>query len=293
MGLSARNLARLEILASAAKRGRLAPDSAEAREYARLREAEAAGVDVVGEVEAAPVAGPSVLDITSVAGQAEWYGVSKRTINVWRGKGAPLGRPAEMVAWWARAYPGQVINPKIISALARSGGVAPSVEALVSRPAAASPAASPAPAEVSVSLAAEIDGDVGFDATHKRMLEEEVRLYERIKLLERTGRQEEADALRPAWLNLSTSLGSADTRQIRNALQRGDLIPRSVVEKEFASLMAHHPEVIRGELKGMRTRIEPTPPAHVWEPQIDRFCDELFGTLPEKLLGKARLEVAA
>lgn len=286
MGLSARNLARLEILAPLAKKGRLAPDSAEAREYARLREAEEKGVDLVEEEPAVEPA-PSALALGTVAEQAEFYGVSKRTINIWRGKNAPLGRPVEMVAWWAKAYPGQSINPKIVSALARTGG---EVSAPVVAAAPVVPAEAPAVTGVGL---AEASGDVGFDSTHRRMLEEEVRLYDRIKSLEAQGRVAEADTLRPAWLNLSTSLGAADTRQIRNAMQRGDLIPRSVIEKEFSSLMAHHPEVIRSELKAWRTSLEPVPPAHIWEPLVDQFCDGLFSALPDKLLGRATPEMAA
>jgi hypothetical protein len=286
MGLSARHLARLEILTPLAKRGRLAPDSAEAREYASLKEAEARGVDPMEEVPvaAAPVA--TMLAIGTVVEQAQFYGVSKRTINVWRGKNAPLGRPAEMVGWWSKAFPGQAINPKIISALARTGGVVPTVADVALPPKAAAGPAREVPPSLP-SAPSEIDGEIGFDATHRRMLEEEVRLFERIKWLESKGRQEEADTLRPAWLNLSTSLGSADTRQIRNALQRGDLIPGSLVEKEYASLIVHHPEVLRSELKEMRTLMEPLPPAHVWDPQIDRLVDSLFRAMPEKLLARA------
>jgi hypothetical protein len=143
--------------------------------------------------------------------------------------------------------------------------------------------------------------EAGFDATHSRMLAEEARMYARIQGLERAAGearragngemgdqlQAEADGLRPQWVRLSESLGAADTRQIRNALQRGDLVHRSKVEQEYSRLIQVHPEVLRFELKAVREELDPVPPAAIWDAKVDKVLDELFRRLPDRLLEAA------
>lgn len=272
VGMSRRYRERLELLRVWARKGKLAPDSGEARELESLAAAEEADVDPVLEV--APVVEDlPLLGMESREAQAKFYGVSLRTIGLWRKQRAPLGRPSEMVGWWGRAFPGRPINVKILEALTK-GPRGPEPVVAVEEPVALEP----------MGEVVEMDVGVGFDHAHHRMLQEEARLYARITRLEAAGRPEEADVLRTAWVKLSDSLGSADTKQIRNSLARGDLIQRNVIEKEFASLMRHFPEVLRAELKNMRIEVAPTVPAGEWDTRIDLHLDKLFGALPEVLM---------
>jgi hypothetical protein len=186
-----------------------------------------------------------------------------------------------MMSWWAKAFPGKPVNRGILATLGRGPAAAPPVvpvapgPALVLEQQVVEPVMMPAGVEI------------GFDATHQRMLAEEAALYSRIKRMEERGDFEGADGLRPSWVRLSESLGAADTRQIKNALQRGDLLVRAQVEQEYARLLRAHPEVLRHELKAVREEMEPVPPAAVWDARVDRVLDSLFRAMPDKLMEAA------
>lgn len=226
---------------------------------------------------------------TSIRLQALLYSVSRRTITAWRQRMAPLENPSAMPTWWGRAFPGKMINPGIHRALATNsrkrgtGGKNASDPATAGRPELNLPPPPPL--------------KVGFEHTYRRACTEEMKLHGRLRALElasaearKDGNRTEADALQaeadamlPLWMKLSRVVGHSDTRQIRNALQRGDLIRRDSIEAEYSSLMRVLPEVMREDLKEMRTELEPLPPQELWDAKVDSILDEMFKNMPPRL----------
>jgi len=125
---------------------------------------------------------------------------------------------------------------------------------------------------------------LGFDATHARTLREERKLYGRLQHYEKTKQYDLAAALRPEWLTLVSTLANADSKQIRGAVARGELVSRAEIEREYKSLIGFHPEVLRAEVKALRLLLDPVPPAQVWDKRVDALIDNLFRSLPDKLL---------
>lgn len=209
----------------------------------------------------------------SQANMAAKYQVSLDTIRIWRRKKAPFSDPAAMLEWWPKTFPGRQVNPGIVREAERA--IAPPAKR-------GRPKKDGSPQADGKGITVEI----GFDATHQRMLEEEARMYQRIAEFEAAGQQSMADALRPGWMKISEALGAADTRQIKNAIQRGDLIPRPKVEQQYATLLRIHPEVLMHGMKEMRTKLDlsPLPPAAAWDAEVERLLNDLFRALPQKLL---------
>ena len=273
MGLTTKQQIRLQVLTIAMNRGKVLPDSPQAEEFEQLsllmKEAE----------EPASVVSP--LSVSTAVEQANFYGVSKRTIDEWRKRRAPLGDPASMVGWWAKTFPRfKAINSGILAALNRTNQAAAPTEVLArnddpTSPQDEFPDDEPLPEDCA---------GIGFDATHARMLRDERRLGTRIEWLERNKQYEKAASLRPQWAAMTAALASADSKQIRNAIVRGELVSRSEIEREFKSLMAFHPEVLRAEVKALRVLLDPAPPAQVWDKRVDAIIDNLFRSLPDKLL---------
>jgi hypothetical protein len=76
-------------------------------------------------------------------------------------------------------------------------------------------------------------------------------------------------------------------RQALTTVQRFVLkvkVHRAKVEQEYARLIVVHPEALRHMLKGVREKLEPVPPAGVWDASVDAAVDDVFRRLPEKLL---------
>lgn len=282
MGLTAAQSARLAGYLPLVKQGKLVPGGDEWRDYVRLSAALKEGRDVAEEdlvLEAtAPPAGVATQTLQQ---KAEFYEVSRRTIINWKRAGAPLSDPAAMVGWWHRKFPGIPLNQGIAKALLRvspTGAVAPPAAERPSPWRAVPGAEAPAGDPVAVD-----PDDIGFDQTHRRLLEEEARLGKRISQLEAEGRSLEADALRGPWLQICERLRTAETSALRNALQRGDLLAKGPVEEAYRALVSTHPRLLRAELKLVREQLPGPPPADLWDREVDRVLDEIFRGLPEKL----------
>lgn len=82
------------------------------------------------------------------------------------------------------------------------------------------------------------------------------------------------------------ALGQADTRQIKNAMQRGELVRLADVQRRYGALLARQPETIRSFMKDLRTQLNhsPVPSAAEWDGKIDKDLDDLFRALPAKIL---------
>jgi hypothetical protein len=238
---------------------------------------------------------------------ANYYNVSERTIDNWRRLQAPLSDPSAMPDWWVRTFPNRSVNRGILQVLAgvevarakenqrKAGGALPLIlaEAVETREEIAQPAGVSHEQKTVVPLREIKETEIGFDQAHRRMLELEAELFARMKAAKEAGELGQVDLLRQDYLKLVAILGTADTKQIRNAIQRRELLHRGLIEREYATLVAHQPEVLRNGIKAFQHKLNPPPDPKIWDAAVDGLVDELFRIMPVLLLESIREQAPA
>lgn len=122
--------------------------------------------------------------------------------------------------------------------------------------------------------------DVNSAASHRRLLEQEAHLYAQMIDAEQAGDMVAADIYRTAWTKLAVAIGSSESKELKNALHRGDLLNRTEADRAFGLLIGHLPEVIRAEIKDLAKTVPGMPSVEVWGRIVDETCDRIFSNIP-------------
>ena len=118
---------------------------------------------------------------------------------------------------------------------------------------------------------------VGAGESHRRLLEQEARLYEQFTEHEANGETIPADRLRSEWSKLAVAIGTAETRELKNAMRRGDLLHGVEVDQAFSALLHHLPEVLRA---GFKEIMKPYMDSErEWGSKADKLLDDLFAAV--------------
>jgi hypothetical protein len=124
--------------------------------------------------------------------------------------------------------------------------------------------------------------EIGAAAAFQRMLVREAYLWEQATEHQANGEGVLAQQEWEQWEKIASSIGTSETRDIKNRYHRGELIPQSLVDKEYDEFLSRHPDALRAGVKSIIERLTNQPPA-AFEKDVDMLVDDLFREMPERL----------
>lgn len=214
------------------------------------------------------------------AGYAERYGVSERTCKRWAAHGddkndpCPLDQPEEMRGWWARTMsqrcPAKLLGAAVKGRLdepKREYPPAPEMELPVQ------------PVILKELQAVEV-GEVGIEATLKRLQEAEVHTHREYQDALKAGDEGKAKLAQKMFLDLAKQVAIAEEKAVAQRVRVRDLIPR--LEAEVAIADFH--QAFHGLLRGGADRFFRAFGVEVsagndekWQVMMDGICETLQG----------------
>lgn len=204
---------------------------------------------------------------------AQVWGYSHRTIKNWIADGraakdpAPLTRPAEMPAWFARIYAPRECPEKLELATQRilAGFAAPSATAPKN---AEPPAAAPEKVEIA-------EEEKGLLAMLDRYRTAEVTLHAKYMAAIDAGEETKANFLMAEWSKLGEKCRALEKAAPKALEELGIFVRRDEVQRELAPLHDSILKAFRQSFRLHRSRLRSTDTSSAWNAIVDAIVDEV------------------